>query len=584
MSLPFRTLGPTELLPRYVFAEPLFLRRRVLEVGAVASTAGASARFLRTRGARSVLACDDDAAAVSAASEGNDDEALRFRACVFEDLEPGSFDVLLVADLAPYVRAPGLLAELLRLRAPHGHLVAGLRNLGGLALARLGEPEPGDAPPTYGQALDALAAHLSSVEVATQAAVLGYQLAFDRGEGLQVDGTLGGPGDVAYYVLVAGEVPAQRCEPVWVQLPPEPLAYAGGRVEAQVAERDAALKRVRALGAEVATLAGERDAAVTDRAVLQGALDAAHVELGRLFGRVQQLESAGSTARGVDALSLRVRELEQAVAGAEALRAEAEADAQRARAAEARAQEAAAEWTRDAEASRRREQVLAEQMRTGLAALESTRAECEALRRRAAELESREDAGQAVARAKEATGRAAAAERELAAVREQLAAAEAAAAEARRVATELSAEAERSRAPGRVNGAGEPTAAEWRRRAVEGSGRAPEHPAASAAAGGRQGEPGHGEVHPDGSPSSEATGADAPSPADAPPPAPAAWVEERERLEARVAELERQLRERNRAYDALSRAQEETEARFQNSEQALRSLREALDAAAAQGR
>jgi hypothetical protein len=47
-----------------------------------------------------------------------------------------------------------------------------------------------------------------------------------------------------------------------------------------------------------------------------------------------------------------------------------------------------------------------------------------------------------------------------------------------------------------------------------------------------------------------------------------------------VAELEAQLRERTRAFDALSRTREETEARYQNSEAALRSLREALDAAA----
>jgi SAM-dependent methyltransferase len=555
VSLPFRTLGPTELLPRYVFAESLFLRRRVLEVGAVASTAGASARFLRTRGARSVLACDDDAAAVAAASQGNEDEGLRFRACLFDDLEPGSFDVLLVADLAPYVRAPGLLAELLRLRAPHGHLVAGLRNPGGLALARLGEPEPKDAPPTYGQALDALAGYLPSVEVATQAAVLGYQLAFDRGEGLQVDGTLGGPGDVAYYVLVAGEAPAQRCEPVWVQLPPEPLAYAGGRVESQVTERDAALKRVRALGAEAASLSGERDAAVTARAELQGALDAAHAELGRLLGRVQQLESAGDSARGVDALSLRVRQLEQSVTAAEASRAEAEADVQRARTAAARAQETAAEWTRDAESSRRREQVLAEQMRTGLAAMEATRAERDALLQRVSRLESEGASGQPERRAQEAEQRAAAGERELAALREQLATAEAAAAEARRVAAELSAEAGRLRSAAQAHGA---TVEPRRTLAAE----QPVEPGDFAAVG--------------------ATGA--PARADAAPPVPEGCAEERARLEARVAELERQLRERNRAYDALSRTREETEARFQNSEQALRSLREALDAAAAQGR
>jgi len=59
-----------------------------------------------------------------------------------------------------------------------------------------------------------------------------------------------------------------------------------------------------------------------------------------------------------------------------------------------------------------------------------------------------------------------------------------------------------------------------------------------------------------------------------------AWTEERAGLQRRVVELEGLLRERTRAYDVLCRVREETEARFQNSEQALRALREALDAAA----
>ena len=67
MNLTFRRLGVSELLPRYIFAENLFIRRRVLEVGAVAATQGASAEFLLQRGARVVLACDDDLAAVAEA-------------------------------------------------------------------------------------------------------------------------------------------------------------------------------------------------------------------------------------------------------------------------------------------------------------------------------------------------------------------------------------------------------------------------------------------------------------------------------------------------------------------------------------
>src|SRR5262249_57977799 len=77
LNLTFRRLGVSELLPRYIFAESLFVRRRVLEVGAVAATGGASAEFLVSRGARLVVACDDDLAAVEAAPSRAGSERLR---------------------------------------------------------------------------------------------------------------------------------------------------------------------------------------------------------------------------------------------------------------------------------------------------------------------------------------------------------------------------------------------------------------------------------------------------------------------------------------------------------------------------
>src|SRR5690242_2610583 len=136
MNSVFRQLGQSELLPRYIFAESLFVRRRVLEVGAVASTAGQSAAFLATRGARYVLACDADLAAVEEAQKKYGSDALRFRANVFDDLEPGSFDLVVVADLARYVSAPELFKEIVRLVARNGYLLGGLRNPAGLALSQ----------------------------------------------------------------------------------------------------------------------------------------------------------------------------------------------------------------------------------------------------------------------------------------------------------------------------------------------------------------------------------------------------------------------------------------------------------------
>ena len=140
-STTFRRLGQSELLPRYIFAESLFVRRRVLEIGAVASTGGRSAQFLAERGARQVLACDDDVVAVEEAQKAYGSGAVRFRAAIFDDLELHSFDLVIVADFARYVRAPELMKELAQLVAKNGYLLGGLRNPAGLSLSQLLDPE-----------------------------------------------------------------------------------------------------------------------------------------------------------------------------------------------------------------------------------------------------------------------------------------------------------------------------------------------------------------------------------------------------------------------------------------------------------
>ncbi len=96
MNPHFRQLGQSELLPRYIFAEGLIARRRVLEVGAVAATGGRSAQFLLQRGARSVVACDAEVSAIEQAQSELGTPQLKFRANTFEDFEPGEFDLVLV--------------------------------------------------------------------------------------------------------------------------------------------------------------------------------------------------------------------------------------------------------------------------------------------------------------------------------------------------------------------------------------------------------------------------------------------------------------------------------------------------------
>ncbi|MBL8949798.1 MAG: methyltransferase domain-containing protein, partial [Myxococcaceae bacterium] len=310
MSATFKTLGQSELLPRYIFAESLYARRRVLEVGAVASTLGQSARFLSTRGARIVVAADSDLGAVQDAQSRLAGPNLRFRAPVFDDLDAGSFDLVIVADLAAYVRAPELLKDLVRLVAKSGYLMGGLRNPAGLALANVMESEGVEAPPTYGQLLDALSAHFRSIEVATQSPVLGYQLAFEKGEGLQVDGSLAGTAEAAYYVVLAGNEPVRFFDPTWVQLPPEPLAFTGGKLEeasGRARNWQARSDRLKDALTKSKDEVSRRESELREiREQLEGSREA----IARLTAQLESVTDRPKETRAADELTNKIRRLE----------------------------------------------------------------------------------------------------------------------------------------------------------------------------------------------------------------------------------------------------------------------------------
>jgi chromosome segregation ATPase len=324
LNLTFRRLGVSELLPRYIFAESLFVRRRVLEVGAVSATGGASAEFLVSRGARLVVACDDDLTAVEAAQTRSGSERLRFRPAVFDDLPPGGFDLVLVADLAPYVRAPALLAQLAEQVSGTGVLVGGVRNPAGLALAQLMEPDGEGAPPTYGQVLDALAAHFAHVETATQSPLLGYQLAFERSEGLQVDGSLAGSGEAAYFVVLASRERLRAVDPTWVQLPPAPLAFTGGRLDEVSTRAREWEERARRLKTSLGEAREELGQARADLEATQGALERAREEAARVQAEAEVRGAAALHPVVQDELAARIRRLEAELQLASDRAAEAE--------------------------------------------------------------------------------------------------------------------------------------------------------------------------------------------------------------------------------------------------------------------
>jgi len=231
VSTTFKRWGQSELLPRYIFAKSIIAHQRVLEIGAVASTEGMSACFLLIRGARSVVACDSVLEATQQAQTRFGAPNLVFRPMVFDGLAEGSFDLVAITDLAPFIKAPTLFDRVLRLLTPQGYVLGALRNAAGLALSQVMDTEAEEPPPSYGQLLDLLMPRFPSIQMATQAPVLGYQLAFEEGDGLRIESSLASAGEAAYYIVIAGKEQRAGLGPLWVQLPPEPLAFNGAKLE-----------------------------------------------------------------------------------------------------------------------------------------------------------------------------------------------------------------------------------------------------------------------------------------------------------------------------------------------------------------
>jgi SAM-dependent methyltransferase len=221
----------SEIVPRYAFLEALLPGARLLEVGAASGTGGGSAAYLRSRGAKSVLSLDVDPAGIEAARRDHAaDPELRFLAGRLEDVE-GPFDLILVADAGPLVRAPSALDCVARLLGEPGHAVFALRHPAGPSLAALAGDEPAEAPPTWGELLSELQSRFASVESAAQSVFLGYRISPAR-SGLEtaVDATLTHDEEPSYFLAIAGAAPsgALGAEEI-VALPASPLAVASGR-------------------------------------------------------------------------------------------------------------------------------------------------------------------------------------------------------------------------------------------------------------------------------------------------------------------------------------------------------------------
>src|SRR5512141_188318 len=104
-------LAESEILPRYIFLEPLLSKARVLEIGAVAATGGRGARMLLDRGASPVVALDENPAAVARAASDPDvaAEGIEFRAGDWRELGDGTFDLVILHDCSGLIADPKLL-------------------------------------------------------------------------------------------------------------------------------------------------------------------------------------------------------------------------------------------------------------------------------------------------------------------------------------------------------------------------------------------------------------------------------------------------------------------------------------------
>ena len=299
------SLGPGELLPRYVFLEPLIAERRVLEVGLVAATRGAGARFLAEKGARSVTALDPDPEAVQAARASNT-PGVDYQCGGLADVPDGQFDLVIVALERSIEKAASFLDKLAQKLGPRGHMVLALRNPAGVTLAQVARGEEREVPPTYGEVAGALAIRFRSVEVVSQTVLLGYHVGpagVDAPPTLDLD--LAGNLEPAYFLFVAGAEPSHLGEPVLVTLPAAPVAVASSA-------RDELREKLRGMERRQGELLNER-----------GELDAI------LHARLSELTDFKSR---VDEANRRIQLLRDQLDGAEKRTADAEASLRQSRA------------------------------------------------------------------------------------------------------------------------------------------------------------------------------------------------------------------------------------------------------------
>ncbi|HVE83697.1 MAG TPA: methyltransferase domain-containing protein, partial [Myxococcales bacterium] len=237
MARPPTRGADSEVLPRYVFLEPLLSGARVLEVDAVALTGGSSARFLLERGALHVTAIDPDEAAVGRAT-GDPDlqlDNLSFRAADYRQLRNGDYDLVIVHSAPHVVSEPKALVALKHQLASSGRLVLVVRRPAGVALSDPSRPGA-EKPPRDEEVVAALRKSFQSVEVAAQTAFVGYSITPTGVEepATALDESLADNAAPAYYLYICGTRPAGLDTAALTPLPSQVMKdlLSGGKASA----------------------------------------------------------------------------------------------------------------------------------------------------------------------------------------------------------------------------------------------------------------------------------------------------------------------------------------------------------------
>jgi hypothetical protein len=240
-------------LPLYAYLEPLWVGRRVLEIGPF-GPGGAGTELLKSLGAARVVTSEGDVAGIGE-----------------------RFDVVIVPEADALVRRPGTVASWHKLLADGGRLVVAVGNAerpgasGGLG---------------YYELHDAIKPHLPGVQMLGVTPFLGVGVVEFEGavEALRIDSRLvKEPESPVSYVAIAGAEPVTDLGYALVQLPWTTGAAMGGAAKGRapgleltseqarkLEEAESAVRVARAQGDEIEELRGRLRRAAEDRATLDG--------------------------------------------------------------------------------------------------------------------------------------------------------------------------------------------------------------------------------------------------------------------------------------------------------------------------